>query len=70
MLKTRDWSMMTTSVNDRVKSGNFRTQVNSDMHLQTVYIQIRRLLMSRLIGIFTVYLVYFFIPIYLMSKVT
>ena len=37
----------------RVKSGNFGHQVNSDMHLQTVEIKMRRLLMSRLIRIFT-----------------
>ena len=29
---------------DRVKSGNFGHQVNSDTHLQTVEIQMRRLL--------------------------
>ena len=50
--------------NSRVKSGNFGHQVNSDMHLQTVKIQMRRLLMSRLIRIFTFCLVsLFFIPI-------
>ena len=50
--------------NGRVKSGNFGHQVNSDMHLQTVEIQMRRLLMSRLIRIFTVCLVnLFFISI-------
>ena len=48
----------------RVKSSIFRHQVNSDTHLQTVEIQMRRLLMSRLIRIFTVCLVnLFFIPI-------
>ena len=36
-----------------VKLGNFGHQVNSDMHLQTVEIQMRRL-MSRLISISTV----------------
>ena len=41
----------------RVKSGNFGHPVNSDIHLQTVEIQMRRLLMSRLIRIFTVCLV-------------
>ena len=47
-----------------VKSGIFGHQVNSDTHLQTVEIQMRRLLMSRLIRIFTVCLVnLFFIPI-------
>ena len=40
-----------------VRSGNFGHQVNSDIHLQTVEIQMRRLLMSRLIRIFTVCLV-------------
>ena len=47
----------------RVKSGNFGQQVNSDIPLQTVEIQMRRLLMSRLIWISTVCLVYFSIPI-------
>ena len=48
----------------RVKSGKFRHQVNSDTRLQTVEIQMRRLLMSHLIRIFTVCLVnLFFIPI-------
>ena len=48
----------------RVKSGKFGHQVNSDTHLQTVEIQMRRLLMSRLIRIFTVCFVnLFFIPI-------
>ena len=42
----------------RVKSGNLGHQVNSDIHLPTVEIQIRRLL-----RIFTVCLVIFFIPI-------
>ena len=52
-----------------VKSGKFGRQVNSDTHLQTVEIQIRQLLMSRLIGIFTVCLVsLFFIPIIEVSK--
>ena len=32
-----------------IKSGNFGQRVNSAIHLQTVEIQIRRLLMSRLI---------------------
>ena len=46
-----------------VKSGKFGHQVNSDIRLQTVEIQMRRLLMSRLIRIFTVCLVnLFFIP--------
>ena len=49
---------------DRVKSGKFGHQVNSDTLLETVEIQMRRLLMSRLIRIFTVYLFnLFFIPI-------
>ena len=48
----------------RVKSGKFGHQVNSDTRLQTVEIQMRRLLMSRIIRIFTVCLVIlFFIPI-------
>ena len=42
----------------RVKSGNFGHQVNSE---QTVKIQMKWLLMSRLIRIFTVCLVIFFI---------
>ena len=47
-----------------VESGNFGHQVNSDIRLQTVEIQMRRLLMSRLTRIFTVCLVnIFFIPI-------
>ena len=45
----------------RVKSGNFGHQVNLDIHLQTVEIQLRRLLMSRLIRIFTVCLVNLFL---------
>ena len=43
--------------NHRVKLGKFGDQVNSDIHLQTVEIQMRRLLMSRLIRVFTVCLV-------------
>ena len=42
---------------DRAKSGNFGHQVNSDIHLQTKEMKMRRLLMSRLIRIFTVALV-------------
>ena len=45
------------SLTNRVKSGNFGHQVNSDIHLQTVEIQMRRLLMGRLMRIFTVFLV-------------
>ena len=41
----------------RVKSGKFGHQVNSDTHLQTEEIQMRRLLMGRLIRILTVCLV-------------
>ena len=41
----------------RVKSDNFGQRVNSDIHMQTVKIQMRRLLMSRLIRIFTVCLI-------------
>ena len=41
----------------RVKSGNLRQRVNSDIRLQTVKIQMRRPIKSRLIGIFTVCLV-------------
>ena len=41
-------------VSVRVKSGKFGHQVNLDTHLQTVEIQMRRLLMIRLIRIFTV----------------
>ena len=49
---------------NRVKSDKFGHQINSDTRLQTVEIQMRRLLMSRLIRIFTVCLVnLFFIPI-------
>ena len=48
----------------RVKSSKLGHQVNSDTRLQTVEIQMRRLLMSRLIRIFTVCLVNLsFIPI-------
>ena len=46
---------------DRVKSGNFGHQVNSDIHLQTVEIQMRWLLLSRLIRIFTVCFVNLFL---------
>ena len=47
-----------------VKSGKFGHQVNSDTHLQTVEIQMRQLLMSRLIRSFTVCLVnLIFVPI-------
>ena len=38
----------------REKSGKFGHQVNSDISLQTMEIQMRRLLMSCLIRIFTV----------------
>ena len=49
----------------RLKSGKFGHQVNSDIHLQTVEIRMRLLLMSRLIRIFTVCLFnLFFIPIF------
>ena len=48
----------------RVKSGKFRHGVNSDTHLQTLEIQMRRLPMSCFISIFSVCLVnVFFIPI-------
>ena len=61
------WSKPTTSDRrafTRVKSRKFGYQVNSDTHLQTVEIQMRRLLMSRVIRIFTVCFVnLFFIPI-------
>ena len=55
----KSWNFFLNSVGTlyRVKSGNFRYQVNSDIHLQTVEIQMRRLLMSRLIRMFTVCLV-------------
>ena len=43
----------------RVKSGNFGQRAISDIHFQTVKIQMRRLIMSRLIWIFTVCLVFF-----------
>ena len=49
------------SEHSRVKSSKFGHQVNSDTHLQTVGIQMRRLLMSRLIRIFTVCLVNLFL---------
>ena len=44
-----------------IKSGNLGHQANSDISLQTVEIQMRRLLMSRLIRIFTVFIVYLFL---------
>ena len=47
-----------------VKSGNLGHQVNSDIHLQIVEILMRRLLMSRLIRIFTVC----FISLFFYSK--
>ena len=47
----------------RVNSGKLGHEVNSDTRLQTVEIQMRQLLMSRLFRIFTVCLVnLFFIP--------
>ena len=52
---------MTHLANHRVKSGEFGHQVNSDSRLQTVEIQMRRLLMSRLIRIITVCLVNLFV---------
>ena len=50
---TRDWKSSLVSA-ARVKSGKFGHQVNSDTGFQTVEIQMRRRLMSRLIRIFTV----------------
>ena len=44
-----------------MKSGKFGHEVNSDTRLQTVKIQMRRLLMSRLIRSFTVCLVNLFL---------
>ena len=41
----------------RVKSDNFGQWVNLDIHMQTVKVQMRQLLMSRLIRIFTVCLI-------------
>ena len=53
-----------SSASGRVKSGKFGHQVNSDTHLQPVGIQMRRLLMSRLIRIFNICLVLlFFVPL-------
>ena len=53
----------------RIMSGNFGHQVNSDIHLQIVEIQMRRLLMSHLIRTFTVCLVNsFFISIIKISN--
>ena len=46
-----------------LKSGNFGHQVNSDIHLQTVEIQMRRILMSCLVRIFTILVSLFFVPI-------
>ena len=45
------------SIKAQVKIGNFEHQVNSDIHLQTLEIQVRRLRMNRLIRIFTVCLI-------------
>ena len=49
-----DTTCLSQPVAARVKTGKFGHQVNSDTHLQAVEIQMRRLLMSRLIRIFTV----------------
>ena len=67
----------------RVKSCNFELQVNSDIHLQTVDIQMRRLCISSGFSLFAVQFLYFFIQkikqmeqtrslseFYLMSEVT
>ena len=66
--KTSDGQQMTKSrpfqnlgYCSSLQSGNFGHQVDSDLHLQTVEIQMRRLLMSRLIRIFLVCLVYLFL---------
>ena len=48
-------------MNSRVKSGKFGQQVNLDTRLQTVEIQMRRLLMSRLNSISTDCLVNLFL---------
>ena len=50
-------------VSNWVKSGNFRHQVNSDIHLHTVEIQMRWVLMSSPIGMFTVLLSRFIVLI-------
>ena len=64
---------------DRVKSGYFGHQVNSDIYLQTVEIQIRRLLLGRLIICLVNYFLFQLlryetnkvaVRIYLMSEVT
>ena len=66
---TESWSLcvdhaLQATQTFRVKSDRFGHQVNLDTRLQTLEIQMRRLLMSRLIRIFTVCLVnLFFIPI-------
>ena len=66
LMRTQDRAMSNLEVgimylqSMRVKSGNFGHQVNSDIHLQTVEIQMRRLLMSRPIRIFTICLVTLF----------
>ena len=58
------WTVKTEIYNSRIKLCKFGHQVNSDKRLQTVEIQMRQLLMSRLIRIFTDCLVkLFFIPI-------
>ena len=62
-IKLKLYFVIHTRIRHCIFSG-FGHQVNSDTHLQTVEIQMRRLLVSRLIRIFTVCLVnLFFIPI-------
>ena len=57
----RSLSYTLSGKKNRVKSGNFGHQVNSDIHWQTVEIQMRRLPMSRLIRVFSVCLVNLFL---------
>ena len=58
LVVTMESKVMTTSGRYWVKSGNSGHHLNSNKHLKTVKIQMRRLLVSRLIRIFTVCLVY------------
>ena len=67
-LNLRYWTMLQISTkisyfdsSIRVKSGNFGHRVNSNIHLQTVELQMRRLLTSRFIWIFSVCLVNLFL---------
>ena len=60
-MKKEKWYAKVPFLDHRVKSGYYGHRVNSLIHLQTVDIQVRWLLMSRLIRIFTVCLVSLFL---------